>query len=125
LKEQEKLMANRDEIAIKGKPILIAKVHLPSGELVDQFDESWQLDNTFRTFDGSSSGNRTMWAGALWPAALRWHRWALEDGTFTFVFSVPEKAWKSKPVTVKVHEGVVTPNSITFELDSSKKHERE
>jgi hypothetical protein len=116
LEEQEKLLANRDETAIKGKPILIANIRLPSGESSDHFDGAWQLDQSFQSFDGSSFGNGMHAGPSLSPSVLRWHRGKLQDGTITFVLSIPEKAWRSQAVTVQVRDGIATPSSITFEM---------
>jgi hypothetical protein len=118
LEEQEKLLASRDETAIKGKPILVANIRLPSGELTDHFDGAWQLDESFQSFDAMSSGNGMRAGPSLSPLVLRWHRGALKDGTTTFVLSIPEKAWRSKPITVKVRDGKAGPSSITFEMAS-------
>jgi hypothetical protein len=118
LEEQEKLLASRDEIAIKGKPILIANIRFPSGELTDHFDGAWQLDESFQSFNGTDSGHGMRAGPSLSPLVLRWHRGSLQDGTITFVLSIPQKEWRSKPVTVKVVDGQASPRSIAFEMAS-------
>jgi len=116
LEEQEKLLASRDEIAVKGKPILTANLRLPSGEVTDHFDGAWQLDKTFQSFDDTRSGKGSTSGPSLSALSLTWHRGELQDGTITFVLSVPSKAWKSNPVTVTVKDGKASPNSITFQM---------
>jgi hypothetical protein len=117
LEEQEKLRASRDDVAIKGKPILIANIRLPSGELTDHFDGAWQLE-TFESSDNSFSSHGTHSGPSLSQSVLRWQRWSLQDGTITFVLSFPERGWKSKPVTLEIRNGIASPNSITFEMAS-------
>ena len=48
LKEQQQLLAARSEGAKKGQPILVAKIRLPSGALVDHFDAHYTLSEKFR-----------------------------------------------------------------------------
>ena len=113
LEKQKALMAARTENAKKGLPVLTAMVRLPSGEVVDQYDASFTLCETWKTADGEGAGSCTRWGGPLGPSVLRWYQ--LHDGTITFDLSFGK--WSSKPVTVEVIDGVASPSSIVFEME--------
>jgi hypothetical protein len=111
LEEQARLMASRDEKAIKGQPLLAATIRLPSGEIVDHFDGRWQLET--RSEDGSGFGQTS--GPHLSQSVLRWY-W-LQEGTTTYVLIFVDKGWRSKPVTVQVRNGKAEPSSVIFEMD--------
>lgn len=114
LDEQARLLASRDEAAIKGLPLLAATIRLPSGEVVDHFKGAWELQTQQRSANSSGSG---VTAGApLSQSVLRWYR--LEDGTTTYVLVLVDKGWRSKPVTVQVRHGKAEPSSVIFEMEA-------
>jgi hypothetical protein len=108
LKEQEQLLATRTEAARKGLPVLTAKIRLPSGEIVDHYNGSFSLHYTQGSGEGSTSG------GELEASTLRWHK--LFDGDYTFTLSLNGR--NSKPVKVDVSDGIATPSSILFEMQT-------
>src|SRR5262249_53808771 len=112
LKQQQKLLAERDEIAKSGEPILTAKIRLPSGEILDRVDSSFQLQEYQKNDDGSMSSGVTGRSGGR----LQWHRRAINEGTTTFTLFLPKEGLRSKPVIVKVKNGKASPNFIIFEM---------
>jgi len=110
LEEQTKLLASRDEQAIKGQPALIARIRLPTGQTVDHFAGNWQLDERFA--NGSGQGQSS--GSELGPSVLRWYH--LSDGEITYVLTLVDEGWHSKPVTVRTRYGKTEPSSIIFEM---------
>lgn len=113
LEEQTKLVASRDEQAIKGQPALIATIRLPSGKTVDHFEGNWQLETKERFEDGGSREGASSGSG-LTRSDLRWYR--LRDGDITYVLSLVDAGWRSKSVTVRTRNGKTEPNSISFDM---------
>jgi hypothetical protein len=111
LNEQEHFLAARSEAAKKGHPVLVARIRLPSGAVVDNYDgpftlsERWR-NGLFSSGTGSSSG------GSLTSVALRW--WHLSDGTIEYTLKLAN--WVSKPVVVRISDGKASPESIIFEM---------
>jgi len=111
LDEQGRLMATRTDKAKKGRPVLTAKVRLPSGEIVDQYFTSYTLHESYTSASGNGgSGDRS--GPRLDASDLRWRR--LNDASYTFVLSLGY--WKSKPVEVRVSQGIAVPDAIIFEM---------
>jgi hypothetical protein len=115
LEQQAKLLALRDEKAIKGLPALTAKIRLPSGEIVDHFEGAWRLEESHE--DVNSRGSMRSSGPVLTQSVLRWYRNGLQDGKRTYVLSLVEKGWRSKPVTVEIRNGKAFPNAILFEME--------
>jgi hypothetical protein len=114
LEEQTKLMASRDEQAISGRPALIATIRLPSGKTVDHFSGNWRLETSKQSKDGSSGGQSS--GSELSQSELRWYR--LPDGEITYVLTLVDMGWRSRPVTVRIRNGRAAPSSITFDMDT-------
>ncbi len=125
LQEQEKLRQSRSKEAIQAIPLLSAKVRLPSGQVVDQYDAPGAIHDTNEYDSGSgssSSGSGMQGLSSLTPAALRW--WSLAElgmgrvgeGTLTLTLTLGE--WQSKAVRIKVSNGVVVPRSFIFEMSA-------
>ncbi len=113
LDEQALLMANRTEAAKQGRPMLTAKVRLPSGEIVDHHDAPYYLCYTHETATGRG-GNGNCSGPRLHASVLRWHR--LQDAnTHTFILSLGN--WKSKPVEVRVSQRIAVPDAVVFEME--------
>jgi hypothetical protein len=112
LEEQAKLLASRDEQAIKGQPALIATIRLPSGKTVDHFAGNWQLETKERSENSSGEGQQS--GPELSPSVLRWYH--LPDGEITYVLRLVDEGWFSKPVTVRTRNGKTEPGSIIFEM---------
>ncbi len=121
LQEQEKLRAARSKDAVEAIPALSAKVRLPSGEVVDQYDAPATFLEAREHASGSGSGERT-WK-SLTPRALRW--WSLAEfgmggarpGTLTLTLTL--NRWHSKPVQIEISNGVAVPRSFVFEMSTS------
>ncbi|MHB8974913.1 MAG: hypothetical protein ACYC4N_31175 [Pirellulaceae bacterium] len=113
LDEQAQLMTNRTEAAKKGLPQLTAKVRLPSGEIVDHYDASYSLHESYTSASGNG-GSGSSSGPKLDASVLGWRR--LQDGfTYTFVLSLG--SWKSKPVEVRVSRGIAVPDAVVFEMN--------
>jgi len=111
LDEQAQLMAARTDKAKKGLPVLTAKVRLPSGEIVDHYSASYSLHKTCTSASGNG-GSGSSSGASLDATDLRWRR--LNDASYTFVLSLGY--WKSKPVEVRVSQGIAVPEAIIFEM---------
>ncbi len=109
LAEQERLLAARSERARKGLPALVGIIKMPDGTLLDSWNGKYQLAKTYRSGEGSTSGN---------SFDLRWPRIYEEDGPMTFVLTLPSRQLRSKPVTVEVRNGEAAPDHVTFEMES-------
>jgi hypothetical protein len=109
LEEQKQLLAVRTEAARKGLPVLTAKIRLPSGKIVDHFNGSFSLSYTQGNGGGSTSG------GELDASTLRWHK--MFDGDYTFTLTLNHL--HSNPVDVHVSDGIATPSSILFEMQTA------
>lgn len=114
LEEQAKLLASRDERAKSGRPALIANIRLPSGNIVDHFEGNWRLDISRQFNNGSSQGDET--GSDLGPSYLCWYH--LPDGHATYVLTLVDKGWRSKPVKVEVQNDRANPSSITFDMEA-------
>ncbi len=113
LDEQAQLMANRTEAAKQGRPMLTAKVRLPNGEIVDHYDASFYLDQSHETATGRG-GAENCSGRTLDASVLRWHR--LQDEN-TYTFNLWLDNWKSKPVEVRVSQGIAVPDTVVFEME--------
>jgi hypothetical protein len=124
LEEQKKLLATRSKAAIEAIPMLAAKVRLPSGEIVDHFEAPFELDvRLVSKLDyGPEYGSRR-WT-RLDPQFLCW--WKSDElGTGsraqrTLALSLTLGQWRSKPVEIKLSNGVAAPTSFVFEMSESK-----
>lgn len=119
LERQKALMANRDDAARSGGPILVGKIHLPSGETVDNFNGSWQLEWWKGNATANSSG-ATSSGPRLQPSTLWWFKGRLEEGTTTYVLSFPDYRLRSRPVRVKVTNGKVSAQEVIFYMEKSQ-----
>jgi hypothetical protein len=113
--EQERLMAARTEAAKKGLPALTAKVRLPTGEAIDDFDAPFSLEQSYIDSSGRRESRSPITGSKLNVWALRWRRLS-NDGDWTFRLTL--NGWKSKPVTVQVSQGRAIPDSIIFEMEA-------
>src|SRR5258708_33025131 len=72
LEEQKELLASRTDQARKGGPILVAKIQLPSGKVIDQIEDSWSLEekttNEYGNSTNISSGCPTSPYSFKWSA---------------------------------------------------------
>ncbi|MBV9122384.1 MAG: hypothetical protein JO112_03350, partial [Planctomycetes bacterium] len=119
LEEQQQLLAQRDELAIRGGPVLVATVKLPTGKLVDQLDNPFEMEEEYVSPTTSTKGKARS-GSALQPSDLKWKGVDLvptELGTKTWILSFPEKKLRSKPVKVKVENGRATPRAIVFDME--------
>jgi hypothetical protein len=118
LEEQERLMAARTEAAKKGYPPLMAKVRLPSGEIVEHYDAAYVLDtNSCGHGYGPSSSSTN---GAKLTASVL-HLQKTTDGTYTYRLRF--NGWVSKPVKVEVSEGIPAPAFVIFEMEPDPAHQ--
>ena len=108
LENQRQLLAKRDEQAKKGVPALTGKIRFPDGTEVAEYDGPYKLYRNSRRASGSESGGRLK---------LRWMRFYGSDGPCTLTLELPGKHLRSKPVTVQVSAGRVTPDAIVFEME--------
>jgi hypothetical protein len=121
LDEQLQLLANRDAGGNKDRPILVGKMRLPSGKLTDRFDGPFLL--TIRTMRPSGSGTGARSGESLSASILRWHRnhSDVQEGTTTFILSLPGEGLRSSPVTVNIKDGKVSPSEIVFDMEKVEK----
>jgi hypothetical protein len=120
LEEQRQLLAQRDPLARRGGSVLVAKIKLPTGELVDHVDSPFRMDEEFVSATISVKGGSRS-GPALRPSDLRWTGKDLipdEDGTRTFVLSLPDRGLRLKAVEVKTANGKATPRSFVFEMEA-------
>jgi hypothetical protein len=117
LQEQERLLARRDEASKRGGPVLVAKVKLPTGELVDRIEAPYRIDEDDVHEHGSSHGSRRS-ESALEPSNLQWTGKDLGQtkGVKTLVLILPGQHLRSKPVKVHVENGRANPSAIVFEM---------
>jgi hypothetical protein len=118
LAEQEELMAARTEAAKKGLPALTARIRLPSGDIVDHFDASYSLQESYSTPSGNG-GSQSSSGARLDASALRWNRVTPDEATLTFILSF--NGWESKPVTIHVSKGVPNPDCAVFDMQGQQK----
>lgn len=119
LEEQDRLMAARTEAAKRGLPVeLTAKVRLPSGEIVDHYDASYSISESWVCDSGGAGSGNSSGGSTLYASRLQWYR--MPDG-FTTTYILSLNGWKSKPVTVKTAHGKATPDAIVFEMQPDKK----
>jgi hypothetical protein len=114
LETQAQLMAKRVEAAKQGRPMLTAKIRLPSGEVVDHFDGPYSFVENVVEKTGSSSGFSG--GGTLDASGLKW--WHMREGETTLSLTLNGR--QSKPARISVSGGVATPNSIVFEMQAEK-----
>ena len=112
LKEQEKLLANRTERAKKAMPVLVGKIRLPDGTVVDEWDGHYELeysssDRPLRR-DGCSDADRPL------RKALTWHHPPIYNGTMTYTLTL--SGVQCDPVAVEFKDGEATPDVMIFTL---------
>ena len=103
LEKQRQLFAKRDEKAKLGLPALTGKIRFPDGTEVSDYNGPYKL---YRG-SGSESGR---------GLKLRWMRFYESDGLCTLTLELPDKLLRSKPVTVRIASGRVTPETVIFEM---------
>jgi hypothetical protein len=104
LEKQRQLLGRRDEKARQGLPALTGRIRFPDGTEVSEYDGPYKL---YRDW-GNESGIRIK---------LHWMRFYASDGPCTLTLELPAKRLRSKPVTVQVSSGRVTPDAIVFEME--------
>jgi hypothetical protein len=121
MQEQEELLANRDELSKTAGNVLVAKVKLPTGEVVDRFDSPYEIEE-HHVSEGLTVDGRCRSGPRLTPRCLQWKGKHLlpSEGVKTFVLAFPEKRLRSKPVSVKAHNARASPNAIIFEMETAK-----
>ncbi len=107
LQEQQELLSHRSDHAIRGLPALIARIRLPTGEVLTNCPGSYELIEDSSGSHGSQSGS---------DLSLRWYRINQEDGQATWTLILPDRNLRSKPVTLSITNGLAIPDSITFEM---------
>jgi len=105
LKEQKELLAQRSEAVKQGRPALTAKIRLPDGTEISDYDGHYRL--ICGNHRESGSGNK-----------MRWMRFYEADGPYTLILELPDRRLRSKPIAVQVSSGRVKPDTITFEMAS-------
>lgn len=103
LEKQAQLLARRDEKAKLGLPALTGKIRFPDGTEVSEYNGLYTLYQG----SGSESSNRIK---------LEWMRFYAPDGPCSLTLELTGKHLRSKPVTVQVASGRVTPDTIIFEM---------
>src|SRR5262249_43229573 len=73
LEEQQKLLASRDDLAREGGPMLVVKIRLPSGQIVDRLRGRYELAKKHVSEDGGAEGTTS--GTDLTPGDLRWFRY--------------------------------------------------
>jgi hypothetical protein len=112
LKNQEELIAHRTQEATRGIPSLVASIRLPTGQVITNWEGTYDLSTTHIsqgfTGHGSESGNNL---------ELVRYRFVPEDAEITWVLTLGEKNLRSKPVSFTVKNGRATPSSVVFEME--------
>jgi hypothetical protein len=103
LRQQKQLLAQRDERAQQGLPALTGRIRFPDGMEVSEYNGLYTLYQG----SGSESSNRIK---------LEWMRFYAPDGPCTLTLELTGRHLRSKPVTVQVASGRVTPDTIIFEM---------
>ncbi len=105
LKQQKELLAQRSEAVKQARPALTARIRLPDGTEISDYDGQYTLSHG----NGRESGRGNK---------MRWMRFYEADGPCTLILELPDRHLRSKPITVQVSSGRVTPDTITFEMAS-------
>jgi hypothetical protein len=113
LDEQASLRAHRSGQAKLAVPVLVAKVRLPSGEIVEEYDAPFTL--SYRTASGYGSGS----GPRLTRESLRW--WSPSElplGTKEGEVNISLKLgdWQSDPVRADLRGGKFVPETIILQL---------
>jgi hypothetical protein len=121
LEEQQRLLASRDEAAIRGGPILVATIRWPTGEITDHHDGPYRIEE-HHVFSGGESKGDARQGGVLRPSNLKWKRKDLvpADGVKTWVLWLFDKKMRSRPVVVRLENGRPTPYAVVFEMEEVK-----
>jgi hypothetical protein len=111
------LVARRDEVAIRGGPVLVATIRWPSGQMVDRHDGPYRIEEHHVFSDGESKGNARE-GDVLRPSDLKWKGTELvpADGVKTWVLWLPGKQMHSRPVVVRLDNGRASPPAVVFEM---------
>jgi hypothetical protein len=113
LDEQARLRAQRSDQAKRGVPVLAAKVRLPSGKIVEEYDAPFTLSCRTPNGFGESSGP------SLSRESLRW--WSLgelsgdeKEGEVSISLKLGD--WRSDPVRAELRSGKFVPQTIILQL---------
>jgi hypothetical protein len=112
LRNQEELVTHRARDSIRGIPSLVASVHLPTGQVLTNCDEPYELSVT-HTSEGFS-GQGTQSGNNL---ELVWYHFTPEDAEITWILTLGNRNLRSKPVHFTLKNGRPTPSSIVFEME--------
>lgn len=112
LKEQEGLLAARTERAKKALPVLVGKILLPDGTVVNEWDGPYKLeyfssDKPLRR-DDCSDADRPL------REALIWHSPPIYNGTMTYTLTL--SGVQCDPIEVEFKNGGATPDVMVFTL---------
>ena len=108
LTRQQTLMTARPEAAKKGAPCLTAKIRLPDGQFVDHYNSPYEIQHGGTTDSGKS----------LEVSALKWCPVDCSNCTYSYTLSFA--GMRSKPAEIVVSNWMVSPNPITFEMETVK-----
>jgi len=125
LADQESLLAARTREAIEAVPMVTAKVRLPSGDLVEEYDGQVAIECVAsRNSGGSGSGSN--YTAPLTPGLLRWWQFpfstldAGERGTMRLTLTLNDVRYL--PVDVSIQDDVASPSSFVFETTVDGAH---
>jgi hypothetical protein len=112
LKKQEKLLAARTEKQREGLPMLTVEIKMPDGQITNNYDGPYTLDEMNKGATDHSSGSER-------GGDFRFLKYDIypENGTIDYTLTLPAARLRSKPVSVTVSNGVPSTNNITFVME--------
>ena len=113
LQRQRILMSCRTPAAIKCRPLVTAKVRLPSGVLVNDFDAAWSINQRLEC--PGSSESQSYGGSKLLPTSLKFYSYCPGKGTLSLLLQLG--SWTSQTVTVDVASiGQAKPVEVIFNM---------
>ena len=115
LDEQARLRAQRSDQAKQAVPVLAAKVRLPSGKIVEEYDAPFTLScRTSASGSGTSSGPRLTRESLRWWSLPELGLGAANDGEVNISLKLGD--WQSDNVRADLRAGKLVPQAIILQL---------
>lgn len=112
LERQKELMKQRSQREINGEPLVMARIELPDGSLVDHVDYSYTLTNESIYSSSSSKGSSS--GLGISSSELSWKHAPIQNGKVTRILSFLDLV--SDPVTVTFKDGEPNINHVVFKM---------
>lgn len=105
---QQNLLNARDAFAKNGISRLLAKIQLPDGTILDEWEGAYELEKKTTSGSGKETGSNH---------DLKFNNLLQNDGDVQLILRLTEKKLQSKPVTIQILNRQPSVREILFEME--------